>query len=220
MTTTTKSKRQLLTSGEPEALYPVPELPAAADFVDAPDLKRIGWAIIAADRIRLPQIDAPGLPTRDVRLTFLWKAKGGASAGRATFGKAVKLSGLNRYFGDADIVIWLAADYCRGYATAWQIEALIFHELSHVVPVRDAKGNVTGYGIEGHDFEGFRAEIEHYGLYMPDAQHIAPAFQMALALEEPAGADQLIGRVVREAAQRINAGELGPGITAEARVRS
>ncbi len=170
-------KRELAIGEDPDRQYPVPgqEL-IDGDYAEAADLRHIGQALENAGAIKLPE---------GTTVAYLWKAKGGKSAGRECWGKCVKLSGLTAYFGqDKDFVVWLAADYCYEAALSWlQIEALVFHELSHIIEETDKEGDPTGKPIlTGHDFEGFKGEIERYGLYLPDAKYIAPAFQMALEL--------------------------------------
>ena len=95
----------------------------------------------------------------DLEFETVWKAKGGKRNGNLTLGACVKLSGLAKHFGRVDYVIWLAADHAGLLQlTPDQLEALVFHELCHTGVDEDGDPQLVG-----HDFEGFRAEIEAYG---------------------------------------------------------
>lgn len=104
----------------------------------------------------------------ELKIDFRWKRKGGSSAGRANMGKCVKLSGAAKHYaGGAHFLIWLAADVCEieGFDER-QIEALLFHELMQIEreEKKDKFGNsVTVYHKAWMDFDGFYAELAHYG---------------------------------------------------------
>lgn len=109
-----------------------------------------------------------------VDITYLWKGKGGKKGGKARLGACQAASGLVAYFGETEFVIWLAADHCRGGdgspgLTEEQIEALLFHEMSHIGWDDDADKAI----VVGHDFSEFRQVIEHYGLWLDDARMMA-----------------------------------------------
>ncbi|HEX8267447.1 MAG TPA: putative metallopeptidase [Pyrinomonadaceae bacterium] len=158
----------------------VDEKGVGRDFIPAPQLEQI--AVSLFDKY---QSDFPFFSR--FKIAYLWKRKGGASGGRVTLGKCVKLSGLARYFSDKpeivededysefanyDFVIWAAADHCRLWLPKWQqITALVFHELLHI----DAEQ--TKPKVRGHDFEGFAREIEEFGLWKRDINRIYSAFK-------------------------------------------
>lgn len=97
---------------------------------------------------------------------FLWKEKGGQKGGMATLGKCVLLSGLARYFGEADYVIWVAADHARNWELDdGQLEALCYHELLHCELITDDNSDEVRAGVRGHDAEVFFEEIAKYGLW-------------------------------------------------------
>jgi hypothetical protein len=155
MTTTTAAKR-LITGGDPEALFSVPPVAEfdqeGTDFLPAPDIQRIAYALIA----ERPEF---GFLT-DASLEFVWKRKGGANGGHAVLGKCQKPSGLLKHYSAADFVFTFSADHCRDMGlTAWQMEALIDHELRHA---HEEDGT---YSTVGHDYEGFTAELRHYGFW-------------------------------------------------------
>lgn len=164
---------------EPDRPFPVPapELFEGKDFRGAFELQSIGEAIIASGAFDWHEGEEP-------RITYLWKLAGGQSKGNATWGKCIKLSGLAGYFdGEADFVIWLAADWLlAARATYLQVEAIVFHELSHIAVKEDKDGDFAGWGVTGHDFEGFATEVARYGMYRPSVARMASAFQAALPL--------------------------------------
>lgn len=145
---------------------------------------------------------------RDLEISYLWKREGGKAGGKPTLGACVKTSGLALYFGRADFVIWLAADHCQAAGlSAWQYEALVYHQLAHAGV--DKKGKPTLYP---HDFEGFRAELDQYGAWSQDLELMARYTQPALFEARLAG-DQITD-IVREVVDGVNAGALGPDVTA------
>lgn len=157
--------RTLLTTGDADSPYPWPsearfEDGDVVEFVDAPDLEAIAGAIIEA---------RPSLRWLEKRtLTYLWKRAGGNDAGKARFGACVKPTGLARYWGKSDFVIWLALDHCRNaFLTRWQVEALLTHELLHCDETE--KGAPA---LKPHDFAGFTAELAWYGPWQSDLQRM------------------------------------------------
>lgn len=169
--------RRTITGGDPGRLHMPPGESRFeqedTDYLDAPDLAFIGDALIArVDRFA-------HLQSR--RVVFLWRRAAGKSKGKAVAGKCQKPSGLLAYFASADIVVTIAADYVREWRlTAWQVEALLFHELCHTS--ESDKGELV---MEPHDWEGFRAEVAAYGFWQEDIREMADTFQ--LALFPPAG---------------------------------
>lgn len=111
---------------------------------------------------------------RDARIVCLWKRKGGKTAGNLTLGKCIKASGLAAFFAaeaesePVDYIIWLAADNIREEGLlAWQVEALMFHELLHI-DQSESKDGETTWTTVGHDAELFVPEIAVYGLWKTD----------------------------------------------------
>ena len=172
MTTATKVDRKLVTKGEPDERFPAPtdeafkdEQDELQDFLEAPTLDVIGRALLKAR----PELSTIG--EFAVVVAFRWKLAGGATGGKLTLGKCVKLSGLAAHFSEGThYVVWLAADHLRQLKmTRWQVEALLFHELSHVkIELGEQDGDAPKLKTRGHDFDGFCAEIEHYGLWQAD----------------------------------------------------
>ncbi len=132
------------------------------DFLPAPEIASVGAALLGEHFRTLV----------NVAIDYRWKRRGGQGGGRATLGKCMKVAGLTKHYAAVDFVIWLAADNLRDMrATAYQIEALTFHELMHADI--DEKSSPV---IHPHDFEGFAKEIEQYGLWKSDAVLMGRAF--------------------------------------------
>lgn len=170
--------RHLVTGGNPEQEYPVPTEDTfeaeAAEYLPADDLRRIARALIAAHPSRFRHLER-------LHVVYLWRKAGGARHDTPTLGKCQKPSGLLKHFSAADFVIWLAADHCRDRRfTAYQVEALLFHELCHTD--RDPESGKPV--LVGHDWEGFAAEVAHYGAWESATAHLAQQFeQLRLALD-------------------------------------
>lgn len=181
--TATEVERRLLTAGEPDEEAFIPPTDAfTSDFLKDNALMKIGSAII---RARFPLLERNKRPGYEMRcqIEYLWKSKGGASAGNLVLGKCVKVSGLSRYFsGGADYVIWLAADHARSLKlNNWQLEALLYHELCHIdLDDDDETGEPSATRTVGHDAELFYGEIAHYGLWRRSLEPLAAAMQIAL----------------------------------------
>lgn len=171
-----EKKRLVVTgAGDPDAPYG--KIPPKsrfeemdAKFIEAPDLEEIIEALISTHESMFGHIAG-------MEVKALWKAEGGDRNGNATLGKCVKPSGLAKYFGDCDFVIWLAADHLRELnagdpATALQVEGLCFHELKHC-----ASTDKGAPAIQGHDFEGFADEVLQYGAFRPGVRYMAAAFR-------------------------------------------
>jgi len=163
-----------LVVSNPTALAPIPSDlrfdEAADDFLPAADLADLAAKLIAH---RATQLWACG----DAAIEYRWKRKGGTTNGKATLGKCEKPGGLLRHFSKTDYVVWLAADNCRYLGLAnWQLEALLAHELMHVGLDSDTDKRI----VAPHDWEGFSAEIEIYGLWQADLEAMGRAVQLKL----------------------------------------
>lgn len=147
------------------------------DFCRAPDVEAIAGALIA----HWSELGH----CRDLRIAYLWRRKKQAKAGKLTLGTCQKLSGIPKTFLEADWAITLNAENCRALQlTRLQLEALTYHELSHIGPPdEDEDGEETEPALVGHDVEMFHSEIRRYGLWKSDLRATADAFeQLRLAL--------------------------------------
>jgi hypothetical protein len=140
-------------------------------FLIAPDLKKVGERLIETYPSDFGYLVG-------ANILYLWKAKGGESGGRETWGKCIRPTGLASFFategvaaGDpVDYFIWVAADHLReARANRRTVCALIFHELKHT------QMGEKGYVVVGHEFEGFAREIEEFGMWQHSIKRIAEA---------------------------------------------
>jgi len=170
-------KRELVTGGDPDARYPAPSenTMEGVEFAQAADLEEIGQALIYAHRATFSHLDS-------LTVTYLWRAKGGKSAGKPVLGKCQKPAGLLAYFANTSWVIALAADHARDFGLSrWQVEGVLFHELLHAG--EDVK--TMEPSLLPHDTEVFAAEIEEYGLWSSDLCFVAKAFRTVEQLQLP-----------------------------------
>lgn len=150
--------------------------PSADAFVDeggqpAPFLTDTNLDELASDLIQ--RFEELG-HLASVDIAYLWKAKGGTSGETQTLGKCSKASGLLAHFSDVQFVIWLAADHCHTLQLApRQIEALLYHELSHIGWDADKDAPV----IRNHEFSGFVREVDRYGLWLDDLRILATSIK-------------------------------------------
>lgn len=170
----------------PISLYPVPEDSEfegyRSGFIEAPKLADIARRLIKACGERFAHLTG-------VSIAYAWKRKGGVSKGRSKFGVIQKVSGAASFLADEQyqFLVWLGADNVReNEFTERQVEALIYHELCHTV-FDDEKDEVV---LVGHEFEGFRDELQRYGLWNKGVENFAravvePMQQSLFELGEP-----------------------------------
>lgn len=145
------------------------------DFLSASELERLASRFCAEYPNHLGHV-------ADVRLSVLWKRAGGKQRGQLLVGKAEKVSGLAKFWGESDFVVWLAADHLRG-ASGERIANCLFHELLHIGSDPDT-GDAK---LVGHDWEGFVLEVQERGLWREGMAELAGAFrQLALPLDTAA----------------------------------
>ena len=198
---------------DPEAVYPVPdsgifydpgEPGERRDFLFAPDLQEIGGHLIE-------EFDELGHLT-DYRITYLWKRKGGQRQGQAILGKCIKASGPAKHLSGSTWIIWLAADWAGHYhLTRRQIEAALFHELTHAGEQEIERTGPDGEkltevrpAVRGHDCEMFRGEVEHYGLWRLPLQEAAPVFQQLELFPSAAPSRTQLAMAAAEAIERTH----------------
>lgn len=86
-------------------------------------------------------------------------------------GQCAKVSGLARFWGESEFVIWLAADHLR-LSPAEKIANVLFHELLHIGTDPDT-GDPK---LVGHDLEFFFAEVSERGLWRPEMEQAHEVF--------------------------------------------
>ena len=171
-----RERRALATGGIAEARAAIPGESrfvdrdgVQTDYLAGPDIARIANALINTDD------DLAFL--EGVKIHYLWRRKGRKKAARAVLGTCQKLSGLARFgLGGGEFLIILDAENCEELGlSAWQLEALIYHELNHIAPPEEDEA-AAGPTLVGHDAELFNAEIRRYGLWKSDLRITSKAF--------------------------------------------
>lgn len=183
-------RRTLITGGDPYEPVEVPEPTAFVRYIDPVTKEPVEWNPDDADEeedeplaIEVEYLPAPSveeiakdliaeLPEfrhlADVTIEYRWRAKGGKVGGQARLTQCQKLTGFARDTIGAHYLIWVAADYLRAREhVAWELEALVYHELCHAGYVR----------LRPHEFEGFTGEVTRYGLWRHELQRAHRAFQ-------------------------------------------
>jgi hypothetical protein len=140
---------------------------STAEFLIAPEIANIGQRLIST-------YEEDFWVIKHARIDYLWKRAGGEKAGRATLGTLRKVSGELKFYSQKDYICAISADHCHGL-NPFQITALVFHELKHGYWDHEK----AKYSLIGHDFEGFRREVELFGYWKPDIKAIAKSFAVA-----------------------------------------
>lgn len=167
----------LVTGGNPEARPTIPR-PSSfvnkktgeqTDFMDAPDIERIANALIGT----CADLDF----LEEVHIRYRWRRKGQNKAGKIVLGYCQKLSGqLRDEMGGGDFQIVLNAENCGlRDLRAWQLEALVYHELNHIAPP-DEDDPESVPTLIGHDVEMFTSEVRRYGLWTNELRMARKAF--------------------------------------------
>lgn len=155
--------------------FPIPSKEAfeGEAFAPAYNLEKIAQELVKAHE-RFYFVKA-------ARVRYLWKANGGTPGGSPTLGACQRNNPMTVYDTQYDFTIWVAADTCMMVnITRQQMYALMYHQLRHFKYDAD-KGKVT---IQGHAFEGWADEVEHFGFWQPSIEAVAKAVQMRLSLDD------------------------------------
>ncbi len=152
------------------------------------------------------------------RIVYVFRSEHAKEGGKAVFGKARKIGGLNAYLsmtedGNEDdyFVIEIAYDIWLGMSDGQRV-ALVDHELSHCI-IKYAENGDMSLAIAPHDLEEFNAVVKRHGLWRSDVKQFLEAASGQLRLLDDETGEIMHG-IVEEAARRINDGELGPDVTA------
>lgn len=106
------------------------------------------------------------------KVDYLWKDKGGKKDGQSTLARIQQPKGELAFYSKQDYILWVAADHCYFY-NRFQITAVLFHELLHTT-YNEMEGRLE---MRGHDFEGFRREVEVFGYWRRSIRDMAEAFE-------------------------------------------
>jgi len=120
------------------------------------------------------------------RLCFVWKRKGGRSGGQMNFSNPVKCSGLVKYLGNYDFIIWVGADHARDLSFEdTQIEAALFRAMKRLQ--LNGADDADSLCVVAHEFSGSMDEIERYGPWFEALKQMQQrAAQMSL-FDKPTG---------------------------------
>jgi hypothetical protein len=170
MVATAARTKTLVTGGDPNAPARIPEdrffKDQETEFLPAKDIQQIAEALIAAYPDDLGHLSS-------VTISYVWRQKGTKTCGKAVLGTCQRPGGLHRFHAKADFVIVIAADHCRELQmTAWQLEALVYHEMLHA----DWDAEADKPAVRGHDAELFADELRRYGTWRDDLIVIERAF--------------------------------------------
>lgn len=173
---TATATRPLVIGGNPEAPAALPTARAfiapsgeTMDYARGPDIERIADALIAqCSELAFLQ---------NVILRYLWRRKKQAKNGRMVLGTCQSLSGVPQFaLGGGEFLVTLNWENCRtAQLRAWQLEALVFHELLHIAPPDEEEPNGPPT-LCAHDAELFLAELARYGMWLPTLERAGAAF--------------------------------------------
>ncbi len=116
--------------------------------------------------------DFYGITLMTPKIDYLWKAKGGKKDNANVLGRIQQPQGELAFYSKTDYILWIAADHCY-FFNKFQITAVVFHELMHTF-YNEFEGTLS---LRGHDFEGFRREVEVFGYWSDDIRKMAQAFE-------------------------------------------
>jgi len=91
-------------------------------------------------------------------------------------GKCQKATGPWQYLTDFSYVIWVWGDWFQE-ATAMEREALIHHELRHIMAEEDEDSGEIKWKIRDHDSESFSSEVSRYKDWRIELSEIKKAFE-------------------------------------------
>jgi len=152
------------------------------DYRPAPEVESI-----ARDLIR----DVEAHKALDaVRIDYVYRDQAAKSKGKIVLAKARKISGLNAFIANAEMVqrdffVIEVAEDTWDQLDAAQQKALVDHELTHCHVEFDEAGTPQ-LAIRGHDLEEFSCIVQRHGLWLSSTAQFgsAVAEQLAMAVDE------------------------------------
>jgi hypothetical protein len=146
----------------------------AVRYTPAPSVAATAAELISAHHQRL-------LDYGHIRIEYVFRSEHANSNGKAVWGRARKITGLNAYLASNEpddeeeiepfFVIEIAADIWEALDGAGR-RALVDHELSHCNVVEGDDGTVK-LGLVAHDLEEFEAIVRRHGLWRSDVASFA-----------------------------------------------
>jgi hypothetical protein len=126
----------------------------ATEFFDAPQLEPISKKVIGAyDELA---------HCKEAKIKFLFKS----SEKSKYLGKCHRATGKWKHLTGYDFVVEIWSEFWNQAATD-QKEALLYHELRHIMRVEKMKNDILtiNWKLREHDTELFFGEVEHFGAW-------------------------------------------------------
>lgn len=166
----------------------------ATEYTDATEVDLIVKALVPTTHPHLA----------DERIRCVFRDEHAKEGGKAIWGRARKISGLNAYLsgsagakGDDYFVIEIAQDIWAGLNRK-ECLALVDHELSHCGIKTNPKTFEQTLCLLPHDVEEFQAVLERHGLWRRDVKDFIAAGAGQLRLvEDEAAVSAVVGADVR-----------------------
>lgn len=159
--------------------FPIPTYFEGKEYRAAPEIEEIAKRLIGSVDHYLGHLAR-------TQIGYYWKAKGGKSKGRARLGQTSKLSGFTDFLAEHEFTVFISADNCMAARlTYFQMEALVYHELSHIaIKPTDDDDAEDELVIVGHDLEEFHSVLRLYGDWEPALTEAKDILQGRMELEE------------------------------------
>lgn len=187
-------------------------------FIDAPELEELADDVLASfgefEPIRTAMHEA------GTRIRYVWETKPFDPASEEfkphTIAKVTKASPLWRHLGETEIVIQFRQAFWGPFSEA-QRRAVLHHEFTHIdIDEPDDQGRVK-ISLRPHDVEDFSRTMRRFGPIIPGRASFVKAYldwQHEQETPDPVPLRPVIDQVLDEVVERVNAGELGPNVTA------
>lgn len=127
-----------------------------------------------------------------VRIEYVFRSETAKTNGKAIWGKARKITGLNAFLAShdnddelpideetEDFFVIEIAEPVWAILGATERTALVDHELCHLTTEEDKDGDLK-LKLRPHDLEEFVAIVRRHGLWRDDVENFAAAVQMVL----------------------------------------
>ncbi|MCL6479322.1 MAG: hypothetical protein K6T65_13095 [Peptococcaceae bacterium] len=125
-----------------------------AEWIKAPEVERLAKQLINECHSHLTEAN----------IMYLFRDGPWSSQDRTTWGKAVKVSGRDKFIHEYDFLIIINKEIWT-ILTEDQRKALVDHELMHCyLSDYDKEGNPV-WSIRGHDLEDFAAVVRRHGMW-------------------------------------------------------
>jgi hypothetical protein len=154
----------------------------AATITQAPQVKKIAERLIPQHHKHL----------KDATIVYLFTDGARKKNGKIVLGTAKKTSPMEHFLSQRDtaeganFILLFGIEEWRGLSEAQRI-ALVDHELMHCDVTYNEETGEQSWTIRAHDIEEFTDIVARHGLWQPDLEQFAAAFeQLRLPLEASA----------------------------------